>query len=602
MKSPFLALQLLLLSLIAGGPYLDAQQFLESSTGRLPVFNEYSSQVAIADVDGDGDLDLSFANGSGFSSAGQAQQVRLYINDGNANFSDESVNRLGILTGYGRDVEFGDVDGDGDLDMAVANDFLTPQKLLINNGIGFFTDESAARIPQFNMSSSHCSFGDIDDDGDLDLWFTRGGSTRFGSGQAQLWINDGNGFFSNETSQRLPQQNVSAPMDSIFGDLDGDLDLDMIEGHRDSNSKLYINQGGVFIDATSGNLPADSNTYSYDLGDLDGDGDLDVIGANSGIGSREAVFQNDGSGSFTNVTSTVLPNSSNPNIDDNDSKFLDYDDDGDLDVVVCAIGGPERMLRNNGNGFLTLVSGTISSVGDSSLDVEVGDLDADGDLDMVTAQGESGSFRNRLYLNQGPATDTQPPTIPTWEEVGDVLVGAGPIRVRAMVRDDMTSDRGSFFQSIIIEWSTGAQFAPVQMSWMGHDLYRGLIPDPGFSTIVTYRIRATDFTGNSMTTSERSYVVGTPQANFRRGDVNEDGDRNVADAVRALSYLFGGGIAPECLDSVDCNDDGANDVSDVITLLDYLFQSGSAPPDPFDCGSDPTDDPLSCDSTQESCL
>jgi hypothetical protein len=105
-----------------------------------------------------------------------------------------------------------------------------------------------------------------------------------------------------------------------------------------------------------------------------------------------------------------------------------------------------------------------------------------------------------------------------------------------------------------------------------------------------------------MTTSERSYVVGTPQANFRRGDVNEDGDRNVADAVRALSYLFGGGIAPECLDSVDCNDDGANDVSDVITLLDYLFQSGSAPPDPFDCGSDPTDDPLSCDSTQESCL
>ncbi len=580
---------------------VEAQQFLESSNGRLPVFNEYSSQVAIGDVDGDGDLDLCFANGSGFASPGQAQRVRLYINDGNAVFTDESVNRLGNLIGYGRDVELGDVDGDGDLDMAVANDFLTPQKLLINDGNGFFTDESATRIPQFNMSSSHCAFGDIDNDGDLDLWYTRGGSTRFGSGQAQLWVNDGNGVYSNGTNQRLPLQNVSAPMDCIFGDLDGDLDLDMIEGHRDGNSKLYINEGGIFTDETSGNLPPDSNTYSYDLGDLDGDGDLDVVGANSGVGSREAIFQNDGSASFTNVTSTLLPNSSNPNIDDNDSKFLDYDNDGDLDVVICAIGGPERMLNNNGNGFLTLVGGVISSVSDSSLDVEVGDLDADGDLDMITAQGESGAFRNRLYLNQGPA-DTRPPTVPFWEELPDILVGSGSSIVRAVVRDDMTSDHGAFFQSVILEWSTGAQFAPVPMSWSGHDLYRGLVPDPGFSTTVIYRIRVTDFAGNSMTTSERSYVVGIPQSSFRRGDVNDDGNRDVADAVGALLYLFGGGTAPDCLDSVDCNDDGTNDISDVVSLLDYLFQSGAAPPEPFDCGSDPTDDPLSCEETQGSCM
>ena len=602
MRRRLIALSICIPLVIGGSSLIEAQQFLESSTGRLPVFNEYSSQVAIADVDGDGDLDLCFANGRGFGSASLAERVRLYINNGNAVFTDESLNRLGNLIGYGRDVEFGDVDGDGDLDLAVANDFLTPQKLLINNGSGFFTDESATRIPQFNMSSSHCCFGDIDDDGDLDLWYTRGGSTRFGSGQAQLWINDGNGFFTNGTAQRLPQQNVSAPMDAIFGDLDGDLDLDMIEGHRDGNSKLYINEGGIFTDATSGNLPADSNTYSYDLGDLDGDGDLDVIGANSGIGSREAIFQNDGNATFTNVTTTVLPNSSNPNIDDNDTKFLDYDDDGDLDVVICAIGGPERMLRNNGSGFLTLVGGTISSVNDSSLDVEVGDLDADGDLDMVTAQGESGSYRNRLYLNQGPAIDTRPPTIPHWEQLADVLVGAGPQRVRAVIRDDMTSDHGAFFQQVIIEWSTGAQFAPVQMSWSGHDLYRGLIPDPGFSTTVTYRIQAIDFAGNSFTTSERSYDVGTPQSNFRRGDVNDDGDRNIADAVGALSYLFGGGTAPGCLDSVDCNDDGTNDISDAVSLLDYLFQSGTQPPDPFECGPDPTDDPISCELTQGSCL
>ncbi|MEC9476970.1 MAG: FG-GAP-like repeat-containing protein [Planctomycetota bacterium] len=580
---------------------VSAQQFLESSTGRLPVFNEYSSQVAIADVDGDGDLDLCFANGRGFFSATLQERVRLLINDGNATFTDESVARLGDLIGYGRDVEFGDVDGDGDLDLAVANDFLTPQNLLINDGTGFFTDESATRIPQFAMSSSHCAFGDIDDDGDLDLWYTRGGTSRFGSGQAQLWINDGLGFYINGTAQLLPQQLVSEPMDCIFGDLDGDLDLDMIEGHRAGNSKLYINNGGFFVDATAGNFPADSNTYSYDLGDLDADGDLDVFGANSGVGSREAVFHNDGNASFTDVTTTVLPNNSNPNIDDNDSKFLDYDNDGDLDVTVCAIGGPERMLRNNGSGFLTLVAGVISSISDSSLDVELGDLDGDGDLDMVTAQGESGAFRNRLYLNQG-LPDSRAPNIAQWEELDDVDVGAGPRRVRAVVRDSMSSDHGAFYQAINLEWSDGGPFQEVPMAWSGHQLYRGLIPDPGTSAIISYRVRATDWAGNTVVTNDRSYFVGTPPALFQRGDINDDGGLNIADAVAGLVYLFGGGAVPGCLDTLDCNDDGANDISDVVFLLDYLFQSGNQLPAPNTCGFDPTDDPVSCDTTQDNCL
>lgn len=596
---PFLIL--VVVASISNMPKIHAQQFVESSTGRLPIFNEYSSQVAIADVDGDGDLDLCFANGRGFSSASLQERVRLLINDGSATFSDESQARLGNLLGYGRDVEFGDIDGDGDLDLAVANDFLSTQKLLVNNGSGFFTDESATRIPQFAMSSAHCSFGDVDDDGDLDLWFTRGGSSRFGSGQAQLWINDGAGFYTNETASRLPAQLVSEPMDCIFGDLDGDLDLDMLEGHRAGNSKLYRNDGGIFVDITAGNLPGDSNTYSYDLGDLDGDGDLDVFGANSGVGSREAVFQNNGAGSFTNVTSTVLPNSSNPNVDDNDSKFFDSDNDGDLDVVICRIGGPERLLRNNGNGTLSLFNGALSSVSDSSLDIEVADLDGDGDLDIITAQGESGAFRNRLYLNNGVA-DTIPPKIPLWDELGDVDTGQGPRRVRALVRDDMTSDTGAFFQSVNLEWSTGSGFEITEMKWGGHDLYRGVIPDPTTAALVTYRIRAVDKSGNVFVTTERSYQVGTSGPQFRRGDMNADGSRDISDAVAGLSYLFSGGSGGDCLDAIDVNDDGATNIADVVFLLVYLFQSGGSIPDPFDCGLDPTSDAVTCEAAHPSCL
>ena len=84
---------LLLMGLLVSGE-LEAQQFVESSSGRLPIFNEYSSQVAIADVDGDGDLDLCFANGRGFFSASLQERVRLLINDGNAFFVDESAARI----------------------------------------------------------------------------------------------------------------------------------------------------------------------------------------------------------------------------------------------------------------------------------------------------------------------------------------------------------------------------------------------------------------------------------------------------------------------------------------------------------------------------
>jgi len=102
---------------------LAAQQFVDQSVARLPDLLEYTSQAAIADVDGDGDLDIAFANGRGFSSATLQEQVRLMINNGSGVYTDESIARLGVLLGYGRDVEFGDVDGDGDLDLATANDF-----------------------------------------------------------------------------------------------------------------------------------------------------------------------------------------------------------------------------------------------------------------------------------------------------------------------------------------------------------------------------------------------------------------------------------------------------------------------------------------------
>ena len=84
-------------------------------------------------------------------------------------------------------------------------------------------------------------------------------------------------------------------------------------------------------------------------------------------------------------------------------------------------------------------------------------------------------------------------------------------------------------------------------------------------------------------------------ANFTRGDANDDGTLNIADAIFLLTNLFVGGPAPVCLDAGDTNDDGFIDISDVITAINYIFVGGAAPPAPFpNCGIDPTADALDC--------
>lgn len=86
---------------------------------------------------------------------------------------------------------------------------------------------------------------------------------------------------------------------------------------------------------------------------------------------------------------------------------------------------------------------------------------------------------------------------------------------------------------------------------------------------------------------------------FRRGDCNSDGSFNIADCIYLLAALFSGGSSGECQDSCDMNDDGGGNIADAITGLSTLFAGGAPLPLPGsnDCGSDPTDDSLTCDSS-----
>jgi hypothetical protein len=478
-----------------------AQQFRNATTSLFPAPPplEWTNQLTIGDLDGDGDLDIVWANGGNFSSPGAPQVARVYINNGSGFFSDETAARTGNHAGLYRGVELGDCDRDGDLDVILAQDFNRLPQLLINNGAGVFTVEGATRLPPLTLSSSRAQFGDVDNDGDLDIFITNGGSVnRFGCGQYRLYRNDGTCHYTDATATNFPIGNVCENQDCIFGDIDNDFDIDIRTASTGTNnSRLYRNDGtGVFTVAP---VPADDTSYSYDFGDIDGDGDLDLFGANAAVGSnRDNVLLNGGTGNYSDVTMTALP--TNPNTDDNDSKFFDYDNDGDLDLLIARLGaGGEQLLANDGTGRFTVTTGVVEVVTDSSLDVMVADLTGDGAPEIVTAQGESGDFTNRVYFNNG-APDARAPRIIDMEQHPDTNDVTGPYVVRALVLDDLTSDRNFFDDGIELHWAVGrGGEVVVPMLHSGGQVYRGEIPGQPFGTTIDYFVVARDRAGNEGT-------------------------------------------------------------------------------------------------------
>jgi len=547
-------------------------QFIDKTTSRFPQPdpNDYTNQAAVADIDNDGDLDIIWANGGNFGSPGPQQLVRVYVNNGNGVFADETIARTGGLVGHIRGAEFGDIEQDGDLDLILCNDFNQQPRLLVNDGNGFFTDETAARLPSQTLSSTRAQFGDFDNDGDLDIYINNGGtSSRFGCGQNRIWINTGSGFFVDQTASRHPTDVRCEPMDVIFGDVDGDFDIDVRTASTGSGqSRLYINDGsGTF--SIGGGVPNDNNCYSYDFGDIDGDGDLDLLGANANPTSinAELLLRNNGIGGYTNVSAQIVPN---PNVDDNDSKFYDYDMDGDLDLFVARLGGSaERIYNNNGSGLFTEVTGLITSVSDSSLDIVIADFDNDGRADIITAQGESGSFVNRYYQNIG-AVDNRPPRIIDTEMLSNTNDTVGPYVVRAAILDDLTYDRNFFDRGVTLHYSVnGGAEQTVPMHHSGGQIYRGEIPGQPCGGAVTYHVTARDWADNvgSGGTNGFNVVSDTPSP---AGDINGDCSADLADVPVFVDVLLGVETDPARVDASDLDDSGAANGADIAPFIAAL--------------------------------
>jgi len=441
------------LVLVALASTASAQQF-QYQAGMIPGTARWSEGVEAADVDNDGDLDLFFADGEGYSSAGVQRQNVLEINKkietGILSFADESVARLGAHTSNAKGVTTGDINGDGWIDALYSNAFNTaPASLYVNQGAGnpgFFTFDGVARGFTTNVSAGGAMFADVDNDGDLDVVMNNNyiGS---GSGKPRLYKNDGAGFFTLDAAGFAAAPSKNSQMDVQMVDLDGDWTIDFFGDNRGSNTNgthfLMLNDGtGVFSD-NSTLLPATStNCYEAEVGDLDGDNDIDMFFV-SLSGFSEGAMKNNlvPTNALTFTAQSALGGE-----DDNEIALVDYDVDGDYDVIVGSLAAHEKLYRNDGNFSFVDQSAQITAISDSTLDCTVADLDNDGRYDLITAQGESNSAQwvNKVYLNVTGPVDNRPPVVTALNSPAAISHNDANAIVQAKVRDQVLDDGVDF--------------------------------------------------------------------------------------------------------------------------------------------------------------
>jgi hypothetical protein len=367
--------------------FMTTGYFTDINAG-LPTLN--NSTADWGDYDNDGDLDILLTGYSGSAVS------KIYRNNAGV-FTDINAGLTGVLYAS---CAWGDYDNDGDLDIILsgAYDLLyNSVSKIYRNDEGIFIDINAG-LPSVYYSS--VEWGDYDNDGDLDILLT--GNTGTSSAPvpiSKVYRNNGDGIFTD----------INAGLYGVYrgpanwGDFDNDGDLDILlagaDGSSNYLSKIYRNDGnGVFTDINAGL----EGVYmsSADWGDYDNDGDLDIVIAGYNGSVRIAKIYNNDSGVFTDIEAGLIGKQRGS------SAWGDYDNDGDLDLIITGLsvseGNISKIYRNNAGVFIDIGAGLSATTDNITV---WGDYDDDGDLDILM----SNNFESaEVYRNNSGVQNSVP--------------------------------------------------------------------------------------------------------------------------------------------------------------------------------------------------
>jgi hypothetical protein len=354
--------------------------------------------IAWGDYDNDGDLDLLQA---GYTGGSNSTRLHRQLSPGSFYTLD-----IGLPDVSNCALAWGDYDNDGDLDILLAGGNLA--RLYRNDGVTVFTEVDVG-LPAVIFAAA--DWGDCDNDGDLDILIT--GSPGGGQQLARVYRNDSGGVFTDLEAGLAGVQEGSV----AWGDYDGDGDLDIlltgVEGSSplfNGVSRVYRNDGdGEFTDIAADIAPVGGSAAAW--GDYDADGDLDILltgltGEHSLNYPVSRLYRNDGGDAFTEVV-TGLPDVSQGSV-----AWGDHDNDGDLDILLTGYTDTEwiaEIYSNDGAGTFTAIdAGLPEALSGTGI---WGDYDNDGDLDVVLMGVEGMDRYTRVYRSDGAPANT-PPSAP----------------------------------------------------------------------------------------------------------------------------------------------------------------------------------------------
>ncbi|MCK5016603.1 MAG: PGF-pre-PGF domain-containing protein, partial [Candidatus Peribacteraceae bacterium] len=376
-------------------PYLTENTTWQINLTYIP----YHASVALGDIDNDGDLDMIAigCDTGDLLNCNSVEKSRVYTNNGTS-FTENTTWQQNLTSvGFGS-ITFGDIDNDGDLDLILAGENGTGLeyiKIYTNNGTSFTentTWQEGITIDVGAFKDGSINIGDIDNDGDLDLVYVASGDKGF-------YINNGTSF----VADTIWSQNIysDSRTSNFLIDMNNDNRLDFVEMGLDYGA-LYYNNGTSF--EITGETVYSSDHISSAYGDLDNDDDLDFIEMGMSGGCPTYALENNGTGGLSRNSLWEVSGLFYSSI-----ALGDYDNNGTLDLAnIGQCGGTERANVYRNNGSVLIYTNESNLLATQSGSIVWADIDNDNDLDLVIL-GEALVYTNNITTPNTAPTQPNPP-------------------------------------------------------------------------------------------------------------------------------------------------------------------------------------------------